>query len=109
MLDYDYLIPNILVPALNYSLERKNINHEEYQILKLAVEKGEIKAADVNAILKKEHHTQVSAYIRKLKEGGLLSEAPGKQRSYVISFDNNHLLRGIVNALRTGGFIGTLG
>lgn len=108
LLDYDYLIPEILIPALTYALERKNINQEEYQILKLAVEKGEIKAADINVVLKKEHHTQVSLYIRKLKKDRLLSEAPGKQRSYVISFSNNHLLRGIIDSLRRGNFIGSL-
>ncbi len=107
LLDYDYLIPNILIPALNYGLERKNINQEEYQILKLAIEKGEVKAVDINAILKKEYHTQVSVYIRKLKADGLLTEAPGKQRSYVVSFRNNHLLRGVIEALKKGNFIGS--
>lgn len=108
LLDYDYLIPNILVPALSYALERKNINHEEFQILKLAVEKGEIKAGDVNDILKKEYHTQVSAFIRKLKIEGLLADAPNKQRSYVASFTNNHLLRGIIDVLRKNDFTGSL-
>jgi Fic family protein len=108
LLDYDYLIPNILTPALNYAVDRKNINQEEFQILKLAMEKGEIKAGDINAILKKEYHTQVSAYIRKLKGDGLLSEAPGKQRSYIASFSNNHLLRGVIDALRKNNFIGSL-
>lgn len=108
LLDYDYLIPTILIPALNYAFERKTINQEELQILKLAVEKGEIKAVDINAILKKEYHTQVSAYIRKLKKEGLLLEAPGKQRSYVASFSNNHLLRGVIDALRKNSFIGSL-
>lgn len=108
LLDYDYLIPTILIPALNYALDRKTINQEEFQILKLAVEKGEVKAVDINAILKKEYHTQVSAYIRKLKNEGLLIEAPGKQRSYVASFSNNHLLRGVVDALKKNNFIGSL-
>lgn len=108
LLDYDYLLPNILIPALNYAVERKNINQEEFQILKLSIEKGEIKAGDINAILKKEHHTQVSVYIRKLKKEGLLMDAPGKQRLYVISFTNNHLLRGVIEALRKNNFIGPL-
>jgi len=108
LLDYDFLIPNILTPALNYAVERKNINQEELQILKLAIEKGEIKAGDINSILKKEYHTQVSAFIRKLKKEGLLADAPNKQRSYVASFTNNHLLRGVVDALRKNNFIGSL-
>lgn len=108
LLDYDYLIPHILIPAVDYALERKNINQDEHQILKLACEKGEIKAADVNEILKKKHSPQVSAFIRKLKEEGLLVEVPGKKRSYVIAFSNNHLLRGVINSLKNGGFIGSL-
>lgn len=108
LLDYDYLIPNILIPALSYALERKNVNQEEFQILKLAVEKGEIRASDINVILKKEHHTQVSEYIRKLKKEELLSNAPGKQRSYVALFSNNHLLRGVIVALKKNNFISSL-
>ncbi len=107
LLDYDYLIPEILIPTLNYAVDRKNINQEEFQILRLAIEKGEIKAGDINAILKKEHHTQVSAYIRKLKDEKLLFEAPGKQRSYVASFSNNHLLRGVIETLKKNDFIGS--
>ncbi len=108
LLDYDYLMSSVLIPTLNYSLERKNINQEEHQILKLAIEKGEVKASDINEILKKKYHTQVSAYINKLKKEGLLTEAPGKKRSYVVSFVNNHLLRGIIDSLRKGNFIGSL-
>jgi len=110
LLDYDYLIPNILIPTLNYALERKNINKEEYQILKLAVEipGQEIVASDINKILNKKYHTQVSVFIGKLKKEGLLVDAPGKKRSYVISFNSNHLLRGIINSLRYGNFIGSL-
>lgn len=108
LLDYDYLIPNILIPALTYALERKSISKEEFEILKIAVQKGEIVAGDINSVLKKEYHSQVSVYIRKLKEGGLLANAPGKQRSYVVSFANNHLLRGFIEILRHGNFIGPL-
>lgn len=107
LLDYDYLVPNILIPALNYSVERKTINQEEYQILKLAAH-GEVKAGDVNKVLQKKYHTQVSAFIGKLKKEGLLADAPGKQRSYVISFTNNQLLRGVIDSLRRGNFIGSL-
>ena len=108
LLDYDFLIPKILIPTLDYALERKNINQEEYQILKLAIEKGEVKAGDINSILKKKYHTQVSVYISKLKKEGLLTGAPSKQRSYVVSFASNHLLRGIVDNLRKHNFIGSL-
>lgn len=108
LLDFDYLIPNILIPTLDYSLERKSINSEEYQILKLAINNGEIKAGDINQVLKKKYHTQVSARINKLKKEGLLREAPGKKRSYVICFTNNYLLRGIIENLKKRGFLSAL-
>ena len=77
LLDYDYLIPNILIPALNYALDRKNINKEEYQILKLSIESPgqEIVAGDINKILNKKYHTQVSVFIGKLKKEGLLVDS----------------------------------
>lgn len=108
LLDYDYLIPKILMPALEDALRRKNINSEEFQILKLSVEKGEIRAADINEVLRKKYHTQVSQYIRKLKEEGLLIDAPGKQRVYTIAFTSNYLLRSVMNQLRQENFIGSL-
>ena len=64
---------------------------------------------NINIILQKEYHTQVSAYIRKLKNEGLLIAAPNKKRSYIVSFSNNHLLRGVIDALRKNSFIGSLG
>jgi Fic family protein len=108
LLDYDYLTENILLKTINYALERKNINYEEHQILKLTIEKGEVKASDINEILKKKYHTQVSTFINKLKSDGLLVEAPGKKRSYAISFLNNHLLRGVIECLKKENFITSL-
>ncbi len=108
LLDYDYLIPRVLIPAVDYALERKNINATEHQILKLACEKGEIKAADVNQVLKKKYSPQVSAFIGKLKKEGLLTEAPDKKRSYVIVFSSSHLLRGVIESLKNGNFISSL-
>jgi Fic family protein len=105
LLDYDYLIQTILFPALAHALERKNINSEEYQILKLAVEKGVIMAKDVNQILRKKYPTLVSAVINKLKKEELLTTLPDKQRSYFVSFINNHLLRAVIEQLRKESFI----
>jgi Fic family protein len=110
LLDYDFLVPRILIPALDYSLERKTINEKEYKVLKLAVEseKMEVKAADINKILQKKHSPQVSEFIRKLKEGQMFMEIPNNKRHYTVYFANNYLLRGVINSLKQEGFLKAL-
>lgn len=108
LLDYDYLLAKILIPALDYSLARESITVEEYKILKLASEKMIVRAGDINKILNKKFPAQVSAAIKKLKGRGLLVDAPGKKREYTIWFANNVLLRGIIDSLRINGFIKAL-
>ena len=106
--DYDFLIPKILIPTIDHALKIKNINKEEYQILRIAVENQVVKPSDVNSILKKKHASQVSLYISNLKKQGLLMEHPHKKFHYVISFTANHLFRGVINALKEEGFIPNL-
>jgi Fic family protein len=106
--DYDFLIPKILIPTIDHALKIKNINKEEYQILRIAIENQVVRPADVNLILKKKHASQVSLYISNLKKQGLLMEHPSKKFHYIISFTANHLLRGVTNALKEEGFIPNL-
>ena len=95
----------ILNPALDYSLERKHITSEEREILKLAFEKGEIKASDINSILHKEYPTEISRIIAKLKKNGMLMNKYKKNRIYIPAFADNYLTRGVIAALGKNRFI----
>lgn len=110
LLDYDFLIPDILLPALKVSLDRKFITPIQYKVLVMAAQKGAIKARDVQAILQQKYASEVSRFIRKLREESLLQEIGGLfgRHTYAIAFSNSYLLRGVIKVLKDKSFIGNL-
>ena len=67
LLDYQYLKDSILIPALDYSKTMKYIDNREYKILKVTVEKQVVQNSDIQEVLKENHVTSISRYIRELK------------------------------------------
>jgi Fic family protein len=104
LLDYDYLFNKILVPAIAYSLERGHINKIEEQILHKAAEKKIIQAGDLKDIFPGKDPAQISRSIKNLKEKHMLGLLEGSKRKYIIRFDNNYLLRGIIKIFGDEGF-----
>jgi len=103
-----FLVRKILLPSLAFSMERKNITKEEYEILKLAVTKPEmeITASDVNKIVQSKHAPQTSRKIKKLCEKKMLEPVEKNARKYIVVFTNNYLLRGLTESLQRENFIG---
>jgi Fic family protein len=105
LLDYDFLRKEILIPTLAHSLERKYITHVESRILRKVVDKQVIQAADVKEFFDGKADTEVSRQIRKLIDKKMLFPEKEGARKYVIRFDNNYLLRGIIHSLGVKGFL----
>jgi Fic family protein len=105
LLDYSYLKEEILFPMINYSLERQIITPLEGKILKVSIDKEVIKASDVKPLFDKKNDSEVSREIKKLIEKKMLRSINEKGRKYVISFDNNYLLRGVIKLLGDKGFL----
>jgi Fic family protein len=103
LLDYEFLKSNVLLPALNYSIDRKFVTEKESKILRVVIEKQKIKSSDVKFISK--DATQVSRYIRSLIDKQMLTPIAPKKRAYTLRFTNNYLLRGVIKALEKNGFI----
>jgi Fic family protein len=103
--DYDYLRKEILMPTLIYSLDRKYITDAEAKILRKAVEKQVIQAADVKEFFAGKLDAEVSRQIKKLINKKMLVPEKEGARKYVIRFDNNYLLRGIIKILGEKGFL----
>jgi Fic family protein len=103
--DYKYVASNILIPAFNYSLERGLITENENKILKLAAESNELTNSSIQKIFPKKNISVISNMIRKLKERGMIVPQKEKGRKYRIRFDNNYLLRGIIDALARNDFL----
>jgi Fic family protein len=105
LLDYQYLQKEILLPAINHSLERAYITEIESKILKKVIEKQVIQANDLSVIFVGKERSEISRQIKKLiQKKMLIAENEGK-RKYVIRFDNNYLLRGIIKILGEKGFL----
>ena len=105
LLDYKYLQAEILMPALKYSLEREYVTEIEMKILKRVVDKQSIQAGDLKDIFKGKISAEISRQIRKLIDKKMLVPEKEGKRKYVIRFDNNYLLRGIIHSLGEKGFL----
>lgn len=105
LLQYDFLKNKILLPALNFSFERKLITEIELKILRRAVEKQIIQASDIKDLFPGKHAVEVSRTIKRLIENKMLAPAKDKGRKYILRFDNNYLLRGIIRMLDQEGFL----
>ncbi len=105
LLDYKYLERKILLPALKFALERKYITEKEYKILLLAVKKQVIRASDIKSIFPDKLPAEISRMIRRLKNKKMLKADEQESRRYVLMFENNYLLRGIIEALDKEDFL----
>ncbi len=103
--DYDFLRKEILLPAINHSLERKYITDTEGKILRRVIDKQIIQAADVKEFFAGKVDAEVSRQIRKLIDKKMLVPEKEGTRKYVIRFDNNYLLRGVIKLLGEKGFL----
>lgn len=104
LLDYNYLSTHILIPGIVFALDRRLITDNEAKILKIAVKKQIFQASDIRAIFPDKIPAEISRMIRYLKDKKMIHSEP-KKRKYVLCFDNNYLLRGIIEALDKNGFL----
>ena len=105
LLDYEYLKTEILVPTINYSVEREFITELEAKILKKVIEKQKMQASDLKDIFKGKVPAEISRQIRKLIDKKMLIPIREGKRTYVLRFDNNYLLRGVISSLGDKGFL----
>lgn len=105
LLDYSYLSKNILEVAVAHALERKLITDIEANILKIAINKQVIQQSDIKHLFPGKDASQVSRVIKKLLTENIISIERESKRKYILNFQNNYLLRGIVKALDNEGFL----
>ncbi len=103
--DYEFLRKEILLPTISHSLERKYITDVEAKILKRVVDKQVAQASDVKEFFVGKVDAEVSRQIRKLIDKKMLVPEKEGARKYVIRFDNNYLLRGVIKSLGEKGFL----
>ena len=105
LMDYDFLKKEILLPAINYSLDRKYITDIEAKILKRVSEKQVVQASDIKEFFIGKADAEVSRQIRRLIDKNMMVSEKEGSRKYVIRFDNSYLLRGFIKSLGEKGFL----
>ena len=105
LLDYAFLSSEILLPTIEFALERQYITEAESRILKRVIEKQVIQASDLQDIFAGKLKSEISRQIRRLIDKKMLVSKKENTRKYVISLDNNYLFRGIIHTLESKGFL----
>ncbi len=100
-----YLKTKILLPAIDYALKMKYISDLEATVLKIATEKQEVQAKDFKGVFKKKLPQEISRQLKRLKDAKMLVPIEKGGRKYVLKFQDNFLLRGVIQALDKEGFL----
>ncbi len=103
--DYDYMRRSILLPAIQVAHTNKLIDDRERQILSIAVAKREFQAGDIKHLFPNVAHTEISRYLRGMREKKLIKPITKNARRYVVEIAEGYLLRGIMKALDAEGFL----
>lgn len=105
LLDYNYVAKNILLPAIKYSKERELLTDIEKKILTIAIKKQVFQNSDLQDIFKNKKKSEISRWIRRMKERNLIETEQKSSRKYVIKFSHNQILRGIIKSLGDNDFL----
>ena len=104
LMDYSELKTKILNPALSLAKLRGRLAIEEYEILKIAINKGSIAAADVAKHLNVKP-ARATYLLKKLRDRNLLLPILEGKREYALNLAASELMHGIIDALNTNGLI----
>lgn len=103
--DYAYLSKEILLPAIDYSLDRKLVTSIESEVLKVAIKKERFEAPDIKHLFPNKISAHISRFIGRMKEKKMIIPESKNGRKYLINFEDNYLIRGVVEMLGKNGFL----
>lgn len=103
--DYSFLKKEILLPAISHSFDRKYITENELKILRKVIDNQVVQAGDLKEFFVGKLNAEVSRQIKKLIDKKMLVPEKEGSRKYILRFDNNYLLRGVIKALGEKGFL----
>lgn len=107
LLDRKFTTEKVLLPALDFAIDRKQITQREHNILQALVRKDDmtLRSADLDTVIGEESPVQRSRIIKKLREKGMFHPLKEDGRIYTIGFINNYLLRGVIKSLEDNSFV----
>lgn len=101
---YDVLKSRVLLPALRWSRDRGLIDSGEEILLRMAVNKGEFKARDIDDVMPELSTRQRTYRLSKLLDAKMVKPVAPNTRVYCIQFANSALIRGVIQMLVEQGF-----
>lgn len=106
LLSLKYVREKVLLPAINFALDRENITQKEHSALKLLISKDEmvLKSKELSKI-GIEGSLEKSRFIAALRGKRIIEPIKENGRIYTIVFANNYLLRAVTESLQDEGFI----
>lgn len=109
LLNRDFAVKNLIVPAIKSSRKDEHLAEKEYQILMVATEKDIIQASDVSSIFGASPSDKVkcSRYLSSMIDKNLLYHPPDTPKKYVARFFNKSLLPYVMAAMSENGLIDT--
>lgn len=109
LLDRNFAVKNLIVPAIKSSKNDGHLAEKEYQILMIATEKDIIQASDVSSIFGASPSDKVkcSRYLSSMIDKNLLYHPPNTPKKYVARFFNKSLLPYVMAAMSKNGLIDT--
>ncbi len=106
LLDYNYLKKDILEETIKHAFEAKLLNEKERKVLLISIEKESFQASDIKSLFPENvAHTEISRFIRNMREKKLIKSISENARKYVIDISSGYLLRGIMKTLDKKGFL----
>lgn len=105
LLDFGFLRKTILEPTLRLATERGYINRDEARVLQVGMAKQHFKASDLDATLGNMTPRQRTHLIGKMKAAHFIRPLKSNGRTYSVSFENNYLMRCLMQVLEKEGFV----
>ena len=107
LLDRNFLIEKIIKPSIEYSLSRGLITPDESKIVEFGLYNPEFifMSKDITKIFGSKQPRQITYFITKMLQKGLLKKESPTSRKYYINILYNPILRGFVETLTKEGFL----
>lgn len=105
LLDFDFLRKIILEPTLRLAMERGYINRDEARVLQVGISRQHFKAGNLDAALDNLTARQRTHLISKMKAARFICPLKKNGRTYGVSFENNYLMRCLMQVLEKEGFV----
>ncbi len=104
--DAGFVRNEILMPTLDWALEKNVLSELEVQVLRRVIRKESVKAADVRDLWPENRsHVVVSKFFSKLRKQNFIRPLKENGREYVLCFTGNKLTRGILEQMEKQGML----